>query len=424
MLEEFVGALPGMLAPALLVMTLSVLLGVGEGRDVPFSRQWRMYGLLIGLGAALVFTVLRVLVIVNRRSMVNLPVLIGCVVFDLLIVVAMIASTRLVRDWRRHGVWLHAANAVSAIGIALTTFFASQDVFMQLTSFVETGESPFTSKMLLRTLGFVLGIGVAVLVAAIFRTMRTTAVRGSFLAASLLMMIILLVRHLTQLCSLLMSLMIVQFHGSVFRLLIVAANNGMKLVIASVLVFVIPAVASIVAGFRAPLTGSNGAVVREHKAFRRRAKAAGVWSLIVMVAVTFALTAGIAKIHEQPTLSPPEGYSQHNGVATIEFNKVDDGHLHRFEYKAKDGTVMRFIIIKKNGGSYGVGLDACMTCGDAGYYEKDGKIICKRCAVEMNVATIGFKGGCNPIPFPFETSHGKITIQTSDLDALSSHFKE
>lgn len=424
MLEEFVGALPGMLAPTLLVMTLSVLLGVGEGRDVPFSRQWRMYGLLIGLGAALVFTVLRVLVIVNRRSMVNLPVLIGCVICDLLIIIAMIGSTRLVRDWRHHTGWLHAANAVSAIGIALTTFFASQDVFMQLTSFVETGESPFTSKMLLRTLGFVLGVGAAALVAAIFRTMRTTAVRGSFLAASLLMMLILLVRHLTQLCSLLMSLMIVQFHGSVFQLLIVAANNETKLVIASVLVFVIPAIASIVTGFRTPLSGPNGAVVREHKAFRRRAKAAGVWSLIAMMATTFALTAGIAKIHEQPTLSPPEGYSQHNGVATIEFNKVDDGHLHRFEYTAKDGTVMRFIIIKKNGGSYGVGLDACMTCGDAGYYEKDGKIICKRCDVEMNVATIGFKGGCNPIPFPFEASHGKITIQTSDLDALSSHFKE
>ena len=91
--------------------------------------------------------------------------------------------------------------------------------------------------------------------------------------------------------------------------------------------------------------------------------------------------------------------------------------------EAKDGTVMRFIIIKKNGGAYGIGLDACENCGDAGYYEKDGKIICKKCEVAINLATIGFKGGCNPIPFPYKTGHGKITIQTTDLDALSAHFQ-
>ena len=79
------------------------------------------------------------------------------------------------------------------------------------------------------------------------------------------------------------------------------------------------------------------------------------------------------------------------------FSQINDGHLHRFQYKAKDGTVMRFIIIKKNGGAYGVGLDACDNCGDAGYYEKDGKIICKKCDVAINLATIGFKGGCNPV---------------------------
>ena len=84
---------------------------------------------------------------------------------------------------------------------------------------------------------------------------------------------------------------------------------------------------------------------------------------------------------------------------------------------------MRFIIIRKNGGAYGIGLDACENCGDAGYYEKDGKIICKKCEVAINLATIGFKGGCNPIPFPYKTGHGKITIQTTDLDVLSAHFQ-
>ena len=118
-----------------------------------------------------------------------------------------------------------------------------------------------------------------------------------------------------------------------------------------------------------------------------------------------------------------EAYSLKDGVATIPFTpRSTDGHLHRFESRP-DGTVMRFIIIRKNGGAYGIGLDACENCGDAGYYEKDGKIICKKCEVAINLATIGFKGGCNPIPFPYKTGHGKITIQTTDLDALSAHFR-
>jgi uncharacterized membrane protein len=137
------------------------------------------------------------------------------------------------------------------------------------------------------------------------------------------------------------------------------------------------------------------------------------------------LTYGVAQTNQVPVLSPPESYalSSDRTTATIKFSQLADGHLHRFEYKAKDGTVMRFIIIKKNGGAYGVGLDACDNCGDAGYYEKDGKIICKRCDVAINLATIGFAGGCNPIPFPYQAGHGSITIQTADLDALSAHFK-
>lgn len=142
-----------------------------------------------------------------------------------------------------------------------------------------------------------------------------------------------------------------------------------------------------------------------------------------MICVTVALTYGVAQTQKVVTLSPPEDYSLADGVVTIKFSQISDGHLHRFEYRAKDGTSMRFIIIKKNGGAYGVGLDACDNCGDAGYYEKDGKIICKKCDVAINLATIGFKGGCNPIPFDYQVKPGKIVIQTSTLDALSSHFQ-
>ena len=110
-------------------------------------------------------------------------------------------------------------------------------------------------------------------------------------------------------------------------------------------------------------------------------------------------------------------------MASIKVSQVDDGHLHRFKYQAADGTTMYFLAIKKGAGSVVVVLDACDSCGDAGYYEKDGKIICKECGVAMNIATIGFKGGCNPVPLNFENDGSTLTVKAADLDAMSSYFK-
>lgn len=280
MLGQFNQALSGTIGPCLLVMSLSVLLTVGEGRNRPASRRWR--AIAIGLAAAVVFAILRGTAILNRRSTVNLPTLILGVILDVALIAVIVRSQGIVERWRRTSasrvsadekddasvrrarLWMNVANGVAAADIAVTIFFAMPDVILQLTNFVDTGDSPFTSE--------------------------------------------------------------------------------------------------------------------------------------------------------------PEEYSLVDGVATIPFSQVEDGHLHRFAYTAADGTEMRFIIILKNGGAYGVGLDACETCGDAGYYEQDGKIICKRCDVAINLATIGFKGGCNPIPFPYQVDDGAI-IHAADLDALSAHFQ-
>lgn len=423
MLGQFVQALPGMLAPCLLVMCMSVLLGVGEGRDKPISANWRLYGLLLGLAAAVVFAVLRSTAIVNRRSTVNLPTLICCVILDIAAIVVVLISRRATEQWHDHPRQLDVCNALAALSIAFTTFYAAPDVILQLTNFVETGDSPFTSAMLIRALGFVLGIGSAVVVVAIFRTLHHTSFRWAFMLAALLVVVLNLVHHLTELFALLMNMRIVVLHGTAFRTLIFFHNHTLQVVIAQALVFIIPAIASLVAGFRTPKTGENVAIARSHIAFRRRSKVTAISSIIAMLAVTISLIWGTAEMNKTPTLSEPEAYAMSDGTITIPFTQVSDGHLHRFEYKATDGTTMRFIIIKKNGGAYGIGLDACETCGDAGYYEKNGKIICKRCDVAINLATIGFKGGCNPIPLNYKIANSAISIQTTDLDALSAHFK-
>ena len=41
----------------------------------------------------------------------------------------------------------------------------------------------------------------------------------------------------------------------------------------------------------------------------------------------------------------------------------------------------------------------------------------------MNIATTGFKGGCNPVPLNFENDGSTLTVKAADLDAMSSYFK-
>ena len=423
MLRLFVTVLPGLLPLMLLTMGLSASLTVGEGRDKPLSARWRLYGLSFGTVAALIFAILRASVVINQRNFINMPALCVAVPFDIAAIAAVIRSSKTVENWREHPLAMHISNAIGACALAFTVFYALPDVILQLTIFVDSSTPPFTSDMLLRALGFVLGAAAAICISLMVRSLRATSNAISFKIAIVLSMIILLIQHVTSLLQIMQGSILLYIDDFSFSVLVWLINNNPLMIMAQISVFLIPAVASLVIGFKTAVVGENAAEIRTKRAFKRKSRKSALAALLAAVTVILTLTAGVSIMNIKPTLTPPEPYELHDGVATINFVQISDGHLHRFQYKAKDGTVMRFIIIKKNGGAYGVGLDACENCGDAGYYEKDGKIICRKCDVAINLATIGFKGGCNPIPFPYKAGHGKITIHTADLDVLSSHFK-
>ena len=423
MLRLFVAVLPGLLPLTLLTMGLSVSLTVGEGRDKPLSARWRLYGLSFGTVAALIFAILRASVVINQRNFVNMPALCVAIPLDIAAIAAVIRSRKTVENWREHPLPMHISNAIGACALAFTVFYALPDVILQLTIFVDSSTPPFTSDMLLRALGFVLGVIAAICLSLMVRSLRATSNAISFKIAIVLSMIILLVQHITSLLQIMQGSILLYIDDFSFSVLVWLINNNPLMIMAQISVFLIPAVASLVIGFKTAVVGENAAEIRTKRAFKRKSRKSALAALLAAVTVILTLTVGVSVMNIKPTLTPPEPYELHDGLATINFVQISDGHLHRFQYKAKDGTVMRFIIIKKNGGAYGVGLDACENCGDAGYYEKDGKIICRKCDVAINLATIGFKGGCNPIPFPYKAGHGKITIHTADLDVLSSHFK-
>ena len=423
MLRLFVAVLPGLLPLALLTMGLNSSLSVGEGKDKPISARWRLYGLSLGTVAALIFAILRASVVINQRNFINMPALCIAVPIDIAVIVVVVFSHKTVENWRERPILIHISNAIGAVCLALTVFYAFPDVILQLTIFVDSSTPLFTSDMLLRALGFVLGVIVAICLSLMVRSLRVTSNAISFKIAIVLSMIILLVQHVTSLLQIMQGSILLYIDDFSFSVLVWLINNAHMMIIAQICVFLIPAAVSVIIGFKTATVGENAAQMRVKRAFKRKSRKSALAAFLAAVTVILTLTFGVSLMNVKPTLTPPEPYELHDGIATINFVQISDGHLHRFQYKAKDGTIMRFIIIKKNGGAYGVGLDACENCGDAGYYEKDGKIICRKCDVAINLATIGFKGGCNPIPFPYKASHGKITIHTDDLDALSSHFK-
>ena len=159
----------------------------------------------------------------------------------------------------------------------------------------------------------------------------------------------------------------------------------------------------------------------EHRKIRAKWRSRRRWAVVCATCAVLSLviiTAVKAYDSREVELSPSEEYELRDNGCYVSLEQVEDGHLHRFTYESPDGVGIRFIVIKKpgSGKSYGIGLDACDICGETGYYERDGnQVVCKLCDVVMNVQTIGFKGGCNPIVIDYEIKDGYIRVPFETL---------
>ncbi len=153
---------------------------------------------------------------------------------------------------------------------------------------------------------------------------------------------------------------------------------------------------------------------------KKRWGKASVGALIVMIILS---SVGSAYANKKEELVPAVSVTAKEQMVSIDINKVNDGHLHRFAYRTKKGTQVRFIVVLKGGSAYGVGLDCCEICGPTGYIEREGQIVCKLCDVVMNKQTIGLPGGCNPIPVKYGVGNGQIRIEQKELDAAAKYFR-
>lgn len=203
----------------------------------------------------------------------------------------------------------------------------------------------------------------------------------------------------------------------------VANNTLFFTIIVAGLALLIP-LALFLRNLRVKSPYDNPAQLRKLKSICRKNRRRAATVAACFVLSILSLTAAKAFDTQVIELSAPEEYAIADGNVLIPLSQVEDGVLHRFEYTSGNGVAIRWIIIKKPGTTaYGVGLDACEVCGDAGYYDRNGQVICKRCDVVMNINTIGFKGGCNPIPLEYSIADGQIVIPLDAVIAGEKEFK-
>lgn len=309
--------------------------------------------------------------------------------------------------------------------ILVSLIYLVPPVLQYTREFIYFGEAGISTNAMLRALGFTLGLCVCLLLSLssceVHKSLNTNREKFIFLFLSL---VIFALEFGVSSVAALQRLKLIKLTNAVFQVMIWRGENPNAFLYSQLILALIMLVFVIRTHMKPSGEYANKALLRKEKA-RLRDCRRWSWSLLL-----FGLTAVfiVIVLHYYDTKPPvevqPEPYDISEGVITIELAKVSDGHLHKFSYVTPNKFDVRFLVVKKSAGTaYGVGLDACDICGIAGYYERGDEVVCRRCDVVMNKNTIGFKGGCNPVPFEYEIKSGKIFIDVRELEKHEKRFK-
>jgi uncharacterized membrane protein len=392
-------------------------------------RKWRaLWGCAAGTGAALILAVLRRTTTLISRGFFNLGILSFAIIFIVFYLLFLwekprkfLLNTPFLQ--RRPSLAEAVSDYTSALLMGALLFYALPAIFLYPTEFALTGESVISTDFLFKFIGFAAGLLVVILSsAALYKAGRGV----SFKLLKILLTIILPLaacNYLVAIMQFLLARRLIPMIRWMFSLVVVVVNNNVVfLYILMGMSFLIPLVLFIT-GIKPPASGKNPAEGRKIRAALRTNRR---WCLTVTAGFVFsvlALTVIRDYTRRGVELSPAEPMTVAGEEILIPISQVEDGHLHRFVYTAADNIEMRFIVIKKNAVAYGVGLDACDICGPTGYYERKNEVICRLCDVVMNISTIGFRGGCNPVPLAYTLRSGNMIINTGDLENERNRFK-
>jgi uncharacterized membrane protein len=402
---------------------LAALLFLASGREGGEKRgAWMLRASIGGTAAALILAVLRRTTALVNRGFVNTYTLSAAIIAGIVFLLLYRGG----KPFSRFRPVLY--DPVRALLTGLLLFYALPTVFLYPTEFLLAGESFLSTDFLFKLIGFLGGLLIVFLSAfALFqvgKALPDTPVRIVLTLCLLLNM----VNQLVVIFQFLLARRLIPMVRWLFRIVAALINNSliflycfMALTFVLVLLLFIRSV-----GRRGRGSPEDFRNPGEHRKFKALTRTRRRWSLLIAFGYAFSilsLTALKDLSERKVVLSPAEPMAVVGTEIQIPITRVDDGHLHRFALTASDGTEVRFIVIKKNAVAYGVGLDACDICGATGYYERKNQVICRLCDVVMNISTIGFKGGCNPVPLAYSLREGNMVVNIEDLENEKGRFK-
>jgi uncharacterized membrane protein len=396
----------------------AVLVKEGEGR----RKRFAVWGCAAGAVTALVIAVLRRTTALINRGFFNTWTLSFAILLGILYILFLWGFPRKLSQKRPLQVETFSA-CVNALLLGSLLLYSLPTIFLYPTEFVLPGESIFSTDFLFCLIGFVAGLAIVTLGAlAVYSTARAMPLKPvkALLSAAL---VITMCGQAVIIVQFLLARRIVPMVRWLFALIIAGVNNSALFTYALMGVSFLASLALFIRGFRENITGNNPAERRKLRAARRTSRRWCLTVAAVFAVSILAMTVFKGYTEREVVLSPAEPMTIEGGEILIPLAQIEDGHLHRFAFNTQDGTEVRFIVIKKNAVAYGVGLDACDICGATGYYERKDEVICRLCDVVMNISTIGFKGGCNPVPLAYGLRSGSMVIEIENLENERNRFK-
>lgn len=383
------------------------------------GQFWLWGGVIAGGMIALGYAILKRNTGIAVREFYDLALIIGWLTIALPLLVSALGCSRLATSQ----IGRLFLGLLQALGLAIVTALFLPNLLLFPFEFSVAMGSIYNTDYLFKIVGYLTALAVALLIGhGVYRTCQrlSQAVILIFYSVAILLFTlqnfitlaqILLVRRLISYQPWLMEMvMFVLGHVNLFNALFL-----LWVILLSIVQFIKANTTSLIA--------SNPARVRLIKAQVRRDRRTSLILFAGVVITAYTITRARYLFEKGVELSPAEPVEALNGLISIGLEKVNDGNLHRFGYTTNDGTLVRFIVIKKSENAYGVGLDACDICGASGYYQRGDQVVCILCDVVMNIATIGFPGGCNPVPLKFEIIDGKMIVKSLHLEAEKSRFK-
>jgi uncharacterized membrane protein len=420
MVKYLIQVIQNALPQAILV---SLLYSVFYGRGGEARDRLMLAGGVVGAAASLILTILRSTTRLINREYVNTAVLSLAILGGLFCVLFIPAFLGKNPGAKRLPVRGKFFDWIGAALTALLLFYALPTILLYPREFAVPGESPFSTDFLFKLLGFLLGLFVVILSAlALFEAGRNLPLRpvGILLSVGLGVN---MVNQLAAIVQFLLARRFIRLPRPVFRIMVRIINyNVVFLYILMGLSILLP-ILLFIRSLRITEPFRNPAEFRKLRALKRGRRRWSVVAATGYLASILTLTVIKGYAERGPVLTPAEPMTIQGGEIVIPIEKIEDGHLHRYNYAAGENIEMRFIVIRKSAAAYGVGLDACDICGPTGYYERKDGVVCRLCDVVMNISTIGFRGGCNPVPLAYTMRGGNMVIQTMDLEDERYRFK-